>query len=270
MFPLMLVTAAIVATGVAWSLPRERRLHLAREVLLLTSLFFLYFWLRGVTEGGLAESLTHAEQIEDLERSLGIFREGDLQQFILDTDWIVELSNLVYIWAHWPVLGAVAIWLYRQHPTRYPAYRNAVIISGALGVLFFEFYPTAPPRIASPDIVGTVGDRAGYYENFQPSFLSNEFAAVPSLHVGWSVLMGIALVRESRPLRGPRSRVDWTIATVGVLMPLVMTWAVIVTGNHYFIDGVVGTALSVGGLLIALRLLDRHRGHATLAERAPP
>lgn len=254
MFPLMLVTTTIVASGVAWSLPRERRPALARELALLVALFFVYFWLRGITEGSLAESLDHAEQVEDLERTLGIFREADLQQLILDTDWIVELSNLVYIWAHWPVLGAVAIWLYRQHPASYPLYRNAVIISGALGVLFFQFYPTAPPRIASPEIVGTVGDRAGYYENFQPGFLSNEFAAVPSLHVGWSVLMGIALIRESRPARGARSRTELATAALGVLMPAVMIWAVVVTGNHYFIDGVVGTALSVGGLIVALRL----------------
>ena len=244
MFPLMLVMTTLVAGVVAWSLPAARRPALARELTLLVALFFTYFWLRGLTEGGVTEALAHGRQLEDLERALRVFWEPELQAAILDTDWLVDLANLIYIWAHWPVLGAVAFWLYREHPARYPAYRNAVVISGALGVVIFALYPAAPPRLASPDIIGTVGQQAGYYENFQPSFLANEFAAVPSLHVGWSVLMGIALIRESTK--------RW-VQAIGILMPLVMTWAVVVTGNHYFIDGVIGTALSVGALVITSR-----------------
>jgi hypothetical protein len=248
MFPLMLVATAGVVGGVAWSLPAERRIPLLREVALLVALFFVYFGLRGIIEGNEAEALVNGRRLEDLERSLHLFIEPDLQQSILDTSWIVDLANFIYIWAHWPVLGAVAIWLYREHRTRYPAYRNAIVISGAIGILFFLFYPAAPPRFASPDIVGTVGERAGYYRDFQPGFLSNQFAAIPSLHVGWSVLMGIALIRESNH-RGAH--------ILGVLLPLTMTWAVVVTGNHFLVDGVVGTILSVGGLVIAERWRDR-------------
>jgi len=260
MFPLMLFMTTLIASIVAWSLPAARRPALARELALLVTLFFTYFVLRGFTEGGLAIALDHGRQLEDLERSLRIFIEPELQEMILDTDWLVEGANLIYIWAHWPVLGAVAIWLYREHPTRYSAYRNAIVISGALGVLFFQFYPAAPPRLATPEIIGTVGQQAGYYENFQPSFLSNEFAAVPSLHVGWSVLMGIALIRESTH--------RW-VQAIGVLMPLVMTWAVIVTGNHYIVDGVVGTVLSVGALAVITRNTRPARGAIGRFRRSP-
>lgn len=260
MFPLMLVVTTVVAIIVAWSLPPERRPALARELALLVALFFTYFWLRGVTEGGVAEALDHGRQLEDFERSLRVFWEPELQQTILDHDWLVDTANLIYIWAHWPVLGAVAIWLYRQHPDAYPAYRNAIVISGALGVVIFALYPAAPPRLATPEIIGTVGQQAGYYENFQPSFLSNEFAAVPSLHVGWSVLMGIALIRESRR--------RW-VQAIGIVMPLVMSWAVVVTGNHYFIDGVIGTALSVGALAMTLGLVRPARGAFGRPRRSP-
>ncbi len=260
MFPLMLVTTAVVAAIVAWSLPAPRRIPLLRELALLLALFFTYFWLRGVTEGGVTEALAHGRQLEDFECAIGIFWEPELQAAILDTDWLVDLANLIYIWAHWPVLGAVAIWLYRGHIDRYPAYRNAIVISGAIGVVIFALYPAAPPRLATPEIIGTIGQQAGYYENFQPGFLSNEFAAVPSLHVGWSVLMGIALVRESNR--------RW-VQAIGILMPLVMTWAVVVTGNHYFIDGVIGTALSVGGLALASTALRPLRGPWHLPRRSP-
>lgn len=261
MFPLMLVMTTAVASIVAWSLPANRRPALARELALLVALFFTYFWLRGVTEGGVTEALAHGRQLEDFERAIGIFWEPELQETILDTDWLVELANLIYIWAHWPVLGAVAIWLYREHPSRYPRYRNAIVISGALGVVIFALYPAAPPRLATPEIIGTVGQQAGYYENFQPSFLSNEFAAVPSLHVGWSVLMGIALIVESRR--------RW-VQAIGIIMPLVMFWAVVVTGNHYFIDGVIGTALSLGGLALASRGLPALRGQLHLPRTRSP
>lgn len=244
LFPAMLVSAVAIIAVTTRSLERDRRVGFLREVVFIMAAFFVYFATRGATEGSFDEALSHARQVEDLERWLGIFVEPRMQDAILDHRWLVEAANLIYIWAHWPVIAAVAIWLYRTRPKRYFVMRNAVLISGAVGLVIFALYPTAPPRLAGLEVVDTVVQRSDYYKGFQPSFLSNQYAAVPSLHVGWSVLLGVALIRESgRPL----------LQVAGVLVPLVMTWAVIVTANHYVLDGVAGAALSLGALMIAER-----------------
>jgi membrane-associated phospholipid phosphatase len=248
LFPAMLVSAVVIVGATVRSLERERRLAFLGEVGLVVAAFFFYFAMRGVTEGGLPIALDHAVQVEDFERAVGISVEPALQEMVLGRDWLLEPANLIYIWAHWPVIGGVALWLYITRPRRYTVMRNAVLISGGIGLVIFWLYPTAPPRIASTELIDTIAERAGYYEGFQPTFLRNRYAAIPSLHVGWSVLVGIALVSESKRL---------AVRVVGVMVPVLMTWSVIVTGNHYVIDGVIGTALSVGGLGVATRLASR-------------
>ena len=170
--------------------------------------------------------------------------EVDLQAAIIDQSWLIEAANAIYIWAHWPLIGAIGLWLYVRQHDRYRKYRNTMLISGAIGVVIFALFPTAPPRLANPEIVDTIVTRSDLYRVMQPPVLTNQYAAVPSLHFGWNLLMGLALVREARfvPLR-----------LVGWLSPPLMLLATLVTGNHYILDIVAGGAI----VLVVLAVVDR-------------
>jgi hypothetical protein len=160
----------------------------------------------------------------------------------VEHDWIVNLANWVYIWGHWPVIAAVALWLYRSQPDRYRLTRTALLVSGGIGLVIFTVFPVAPPRLAEMGLVDTVVQRSNFYHVLQPPALTNQYAALPSLHFGWNLLIGIALIRGATH---PAAK------ALGVLLPTAMFAAVVVTANHYLIDTVAGGTLALVGLRVA-------------------
>ncbi|MCL6554718.1 MAG: phosphatase PAP2 family protein, partial [Firmicutes bacterium] len=111
---------------------------------------------RGLTEGAATVATGNAKTIIDAERDLHIYWEPRMQEFVLDYDWLTRLSNWIYIWWHWPVIIVVAVWLFLYQPLTYRRYRDAFVLSGAVGLVFFAAMPVAPPRIADPAIVDTI------------------------------------------------------------------------------------------------------------------
>ncbi len=216
----------------------------AREGAIVLIGLLIYFGVRHLTEGEEAEAIAHGRALFDLEHSLGIAREGDVQSSLAGSLCAARLMNWMYIWWHWPVILVTAAWLLIWHRSTYYRYRNAILISGAIGLVVFATYPMAPPRLV-PDIglIDTVTMHSSSYRVFQPHAFTNQFAAMPSLHFGWNLLMGIALVTTAR---GP-------VRTLGVLMPLGMLIAIIATANHFILDAVAGAALALLGLAIASR-----------------
>lgn len=239
-FLALLAATALIVLGVAVRLPEGRRRGFLREAALVISAFFLYFLIRGATEGRAEEAIGRALALRDLERSLGLLVEADLQAVIIDHDWLVDLANAAYIGLHWPLISVIAIWLLARHPRRYLGYRNAMLLSGLIGLIVFATLPVAPPRLADPELIDTVVERSNAYRLMQPPQLTNQYAAMPSLHFGWNLLMGIALVRESR---------HRALHLVGWLTPVVMMFAMVVTANHYLLDAAAGAAVVLVALL---------------------
>jgi len=137
-------------------------------------------------------------------------------------------------------------WLFVKHREMFPVFRSAMLLSGAIGIVFFILFPMAPPRfLGDLGFVDTVTMHSEAYRVLQPPSLTNQFAAMPSLHVGWNLLMGIAIVSFA-------SNRFWKV--FGVLMPIAMYAATILTANHYFLDGVVGSALALTGLALAWKI----------------
>lgn len=128
--------------------PASKPLLALRETLLLLPAVFLYFLVRGSAEIRWNEALAHADQIVSLERSLGIFWEPELQSQILSSRAFVDGTNWVYIWGHWPFITAVCLWLCLRHGDAYPIYRNALLMSGGIGLIIFSLYPVAPPSLS--------------------------------------------------------------------------------------------------------------------------
>jgi hypothetical protein len=217
------------------------------EVLFIVSAYALYLVVRGAVEGREGEAFDNAEQVIDVEQWIGIFWEPDLQGAILPHEAAEWLVNAIYVWGHLPVIIAVAVWVYASHRSQYSLFRNAFLISGAIGLLVFFLLPTAPPRLLQQyGFVDTASKSASYYV-WQPPALVNQFAAMPSLHFGWNVLVAAALVAN---LHG-----HWRYAAL--LMPAAIGGAAVLTANHFFLDLAAGAVVALAALWLARWLRAR-------------
>jgi hypothetical protein len=216
-----------------------------REAALAVTGYFVYFLVRGQTEGSHDQAAANSQRIVDLERTFGFFWEPAIQERIVDHQWIVTLANWMYIYGHWPLIAAVAGWLLWKKREAFTLFRTAFFISGAIGVIIFVSFPVAPPRLAELGLVDTVTEHSSAYRVLQPTAFTNQYAAVPSLHFGWDLLIGIALITNAR----------WTAVRVfGAIVPALMLAAIVLTANHYIFDAIAGGVVAISGLAIALAM----------------
>ncbi len=231
--------------------------HLLGEVGILIPAYFAYFTVRGLAEAREAQAFHRAIDIIELEQTLGIFWEPDLQSAIMRFDWLVNMANWTYVWGHWPVIVFAATWLFLLHRDAYSVYRNAFLISGAVGLVIFYALPVAPPRFMDAwGFVDTLTERSHAYRVLQPPAFVNQYAAMPSLHFGWNLLIGIAIFQHSKSII-PK--------LIGVTLPVLMFASIVLTANHYIIDGVAGGTLALLGLggAMMLREFTQRRSEAS-------
>ncbi|MFF0341418.1 phosphatase PAP2 family protein [Kribbella sp. NPDC004875] len=224
----------------------RRAQEVVRELMLIAVAITLYFGVRGLITTRVDTAYRNAEDIVALEKSAGVFVEPELQDAVIRHGWLAETFGAIYIYGHWPVLLATLLWLLLRHRDHYRTFRNAMLLSGAIGLVIFAGFPVAPPRfLPGYGFVDTVAERTSAYRVLQPPAFVNQYAAVPSLHFGWNLLMGIAVAT----LAG-----HWVIRLFGWLMPALMLAAIVLTANHYLLDGVAGGVLALLSLLVAYRL----------------
>jgi len=228
----------------------------AREALLVTLAIVAYFAVRNATAGGVDQATANADRVLRLEDWLGIAWEQRVQGLIVDHDVLVTLANWMYIWGHWPVILATATVLFVYRRDRYYVLRNALFVSGAVGFLFFAFFPVAPPRLVETALVDTVTNESSSYRALQPPGLTNQYAAFPSLHFGWNVVVGFVLVLVAT---------QGAVRLFAVVGPLAMGFAVVATANHFVLDVVGGLVVVALGLAVAIAL--SHRNAAATLER---
>ena len=217
------------------------------EILLIASALPIYYGVRGITQTHVDAAVDRGVHIITIEKSLGIFWEVQLQSWILPYSWLVKFLNGFYLFGHLPVIGSLAVWMYFWHRPQYLLMRNAFLLSGAIALIFFVNFPTAPPRLLPHELgfgfVDTVVEQYKQSRPLTPSWFVNEYAAFPSMHIGWNLLVGIALWQATRNI---------LIRAFAVLMPVAMFTDIILTGNHYIIDALAGSAVMLLGLAIAV------------------
>jgi len=215
------------------------------QALFVVFCIYLYFRIRNITEGSRAVAVEHAQDVVDLERTLGIYVEDTLQQPFLNSGTLSSAANAVYIYGHWPVIVATMIWTAWRHRRIFLRLRDGMVVSGLLGMLVFVTYPLAPPRLADLGLVDTITSDNAAYRVLQPTQFTNQFAAMPSLHAGWDLLVGIAIVCAATTS---------VVKAIGYAMPVLMTVSVVATANHYILDVVAGICLVLVGHAAALAL----------------
>jgi len=239
-------------------------LDVFRQFLLLGLAYLGYTIVRGLVEGRASSAFQHARDVINLERTLHVFVEPSIQAWAASSHLLMTTTSWMYLNAQTSVtLGALA-YLYVVHNRSFYFVRNTFVIAMALALVAYYVFPTAPPRFfpewgfidsvsaftrihtSTSSLNGALGP------SLNPSKLVNLYAAVPSMHVAFSLMIAWPLVRLSR----------WRIVRLlWALYPLLITFVIIVTANHFLIDaflGVVTTAISAWGAM----WLARARPHA--------
>ena len=237
--------------------PIERALkrHEAlREIGIFALAYLVYFGVRAVTEGTATAAVQHAFDLIRLEQQIGIAWEQALQDAVVGSQVLLDAANAVYIYGHWPVILVTGVLLFRYRRRHYYRLRNVALLTGVVGLVIFALFPVAPPRLTDLPLVDTVTREAEGYRQIVPPELVNQYAAMPSFHAGWNVLLGIVLFGATRNV---------AIRLLAVIGPTAMVLAVVATANHYVIDVAAGIAIVLAGLLM-LRAVDRARGRRTL------
>lgn len=220
----------------------DRYWRILFEIALIVPAYTAYQLVRGNVGGDGATAYDNAQRVIHVERQLGIFHEAFLQQLILPKEWIVDVFNYVYIYGHLPIIIVVAVWLYAMHRGSYAFFRNAFMVSGLISLIGFTLVPLAPPRYMPEfGFTDTIIQAKSYYVLQSPKIV-NQYAAMPSLHFGWDLLVAVAI--------GANTRVRWLRAGV-CFLPFLTLGGIVLTANHYFLDAAAGAAVAGLGLAAA-------------------
>jgi hypothetical protein len=213
------------------------------------TLFLVVYTAYSLTQDALPDrkllAFHNTYNVIDFETRLKIFWELNIQAWFLRSDFLVQLVNALYTLLFFPVLISFGIWAYKYHRRQYLIARNSIFISAVIAFPIFAFYPVAPPRLVSNlGFVDTLATYMNLNTSSMPTHLVNQYAAMPSLHMCWALLIGIAIIRIAK---------SWWLKGVGILLPLLMFITIVATANHFILDAIVGAA--VAGLSYALASL---------------
>jgi hypothetical protein len=233
------------------SLLRWRRLPALIELVSIGIGYGLYSLVRLLSPHRVVASYDHAHAVLDVEKALGMFHEVPLNTFLIKHQWLVVFSSYWYATAHFVVTPLVLAWLWRHRAWAYSMMRSAIVIATVCALVVYATWPLAPPRFVVPGVTDTVMDNPVIWAKEGAAEFVNEYAAMPSLHVGWAVWCAVAVVAV---LQTPWRHLAW-------LYPITTTLVVAATANHYFLDAVGGTVfVAVPRWLCGLRA--RHLWHA--------
>ncbi|WAZ25315.1 phosphatase PAP2 family protein [Streptomyces cinnabarinus] len=222
---------------------------LVRELLLVAGLFLVYKFGRQLATGHTGEAFRNADRVWDLERAVQLPGEGSVQSVLLHGDTLVQVANTYYATVHFPATVAFLVWLYLRRPAHYVWARRVLATVTAVALVGHLLFPLAPPRmLAATGLVDTARVYGpSVYGPPSSDHLSNQFAAMPSLHFGWALMVAIGLIVATR------SRRRW----LWLLHPLLTLLVIVGTANHYWLDAIVA------GVLLALALAVIHLPHRT-------
>jgi hypothetical protein len=275
-----------------------RRLRWWREVLYGVVIYFVYSLVRnnfGSASGDPVPAYENALQIIRIQEAMGLYFERGLQSWYLDlpANGLIRAWNVFYGIAHFVVTIGALVWLYRRGPERYPLWRNTLAFTTGLAIIGFAAYSLMPPRLLDDpgrfggcqvyldeDVPHEVGasvddpaacDRHGFVDTIdeyggwasfgsdEMAAVSNQYAAMPSMHIGWSTWSALVLV--------PLVRRRWAKA-LAAAYPAITLFCIIVTGNHFWLDAVGGWACLGVGFLVAgavTRAVHRYRNPSRLS-----
>ena len=228
--------------------PDRRHLRWWREVAYVIAFYLVYSFVRnqfGSAAVSEATAFRNARAVIDIEDALGLYVEESVQEAFLGARWFIQAWNLFYGTFHFVVTTFAIVYLFRRMPERYVRWRTTLACTTALALIGFATFPLMPPRLL-PDTYGYVDTLATYgglwsFDSGAMKAVSNQYAAMPSLHFGWSTWCALVLA--------PAARRPWLKALV-LAYPVATLFAIVVTANHFWLDAAGGVlVLGLGYLL---------------------
>jgi hypothetical protein len=223
------------------------------------------------------EAFKNAVWIIDIEKALGIFNEAIIQSWFLGVPLLLRILNIFYGSFHFVVTASVLIWLAWRHPRAYPTWRNTIMIATGLALVGFALFPLMPPRLLCdcaygagpiaaatglPAFVDTLAVHGGLW-SFNMSTMasiSNQYAAMPSLHFAWALWCALALV--------PRVR-HRSARVLAAFYPVLTFVTVVITGNHYWLDALGGALVVTIGWFLGSKLAAAMQKDLVQADTVP-
>jgi hypothetical protein len=215
------------------------------EILLIAVSYWTYSLVRNAVPEQKAQALRNADWIWDAEQSLGMAVEQSVNHAVNSVTWLIVSMNYYYATLHFIVTIGVLVWLYRSHPGRYAAARLVLFATTGVALVGYYLYPLAPPRLMNGnDFIDTVlvhhtwGSMAsGNLKN-----MSNQYAAMPSMHIGWSLWCGIIIFALAS---APWAKI------LGLLYPTLTLVVIVATANHFWLDAVGGMICLAFGFVLS-------------------
>jgi hypothetical protein len=227
-----------------------------RQLSLFGAAYLAYRFVRGLVEGDANAAFGHAREVIALERTLHVFVEPSIQSWASGSHFLMVLCSWLYVNAQTSVTIAALVYLYLVRNRNFYFVRNMFMVAMAIALVGYVIFPTAPPRFMPEyGFTDPVANFTGLNVDAHSASLNsltNLYAAVPSMHVAFALMIGWTLARL---VRWPVARVLWS------LYPFLITFVIIVTANHFIFDALMG-ALTAGVSAYAASWLARARPHA--------
>ncbi|KFG75851.1 phosphatase PAP2 family protein [Streptomyces mutabilis] len=212
--------------------PRRPRLWF--EILLIALSYWTYSLVRNAVPEQRGQALRNADWIWQVEQQLGIAVEESVNHAVNSVTWLVVGMNYYYATLHFVVTLGVLVWLYRSHPGRYAATRLVLFATTGVALVGYYLYPLAPPRLMNGGhFIDTVmvHETWGSMASGDLKNMSNQYAAMPSMHIGWSVWCGLTIFALAS--------VPW-VRVLGLVYPVLTLVVIVATANHFWLDAVGG------------------------------
>ncbi|MEU7155760.1 phosphatase PAP2 family protein [Streptomyces chrestomyceticus] len=223
--------------------PRTPRLWF--EILLIAVSYWVYSLIRNAVPEQKAQALKNADWIWEAEQTLGIAVEKTVNHAVDSVTWLIVSMNYYYATLHFILTIGVLVWLYRWHPGRYAAARLALFATTGVALVGYYFYPLAPPRLMNGGgFIDTVivHHTWGSMASGNLASMSNQYAAMPSMHIGWSLWCGVMIALIAKPV--------WA-KVLGLLYPTTTLVVIVSTANHFWLDAVGGILCLAFGIGLA-------------------
>jgi PAP2 superfamily len=234
-----------------------RRLSWWWELASIATVYVIYEASRALSAPHVNRAMTHGRDVVAAERWLHMGIEAPLNRFLTAWDPLADAAGYYYSTLHFVVTPLVLVYLWRRHPEAYPRLRSALIMITGVALAVFILWPVAPPRFTDPALSDTLVRQHILGSNGHGvSSLINQYAAMPSLHVGWAVWCALAVVLSAR---SRWRHLAW-------LYPAATTFVVLATANHYLLDAVAGAALTLSVVFLVRPARPRLATISLLAE----
>jgi membrane-associated phospholipid phosphatase len=225
-----------------------------RQLALFAGAYYLYRIVRGVVDGQAGLAFENARTLVGLERSIGLFFEPGLQGWARGQEWLLTWANWMYVNSHFVVTTTFLIWLYIARNYAFYYVRNMFMVAMTLALAGYVVYPTAPPRFLPEwGFTDTVANFVGEGASDSASALYNPFAAVPSMHVAFALMIAVP---ATMLVRNRLLKVFWAI------YPALVTFVVMATANHFWMDAALGALVAAASASAASYAFARARPDA--------